>query len=241
MDDFKFLNYHTEYKCEGTIDKEFGKEACFGKIFRCDHDYLEEKYLIRLYKKDHILKTQKNNSCFVGRKEIKRHLKIISSLLVFDKYEFEVEEKENYFDVTLEIKADRLYHQYILTWLRYLYEFPFNMILKDAKRMRKEKEFKFESLSNLFVVISNCYTDIFDREIHLISWGSSRLLSNKQISERMKNLISEGDRKLNHIYKNQQGKEIIKGSLYDLKFWESEEKYNERLVEYKKSYKKCKK
>ena len=51
----------------------------------------------------------------------------------------------------------------------------------------------------------------------------------------------KGDRKLNHIYENQQGQEIINGKLYDLKFWESEEKYNERLVEYKKSYKKCKK
>ena len=237
MDDFKFLNYHTEYGCEGTINKKFGGEACFGNIFRCGLDYLDEKYLIRLYKKDHILKDKKNNSCFVGIKEIKRHLKMISSLLVFDKYKFKIEEKENYFDVTLEIKADRLYHQYVLTWLRYLYEFPFNMILKDAKRMRKEKEFKFESLSNLFVVISNCYTDIFDREIHLISWGSPRLLKNKQISERMKNLISEGDRKLNHIYENRQGQKIIKGKLYDLKFWESEENYNKRLVEYKK----CKK
>ena len=241
MDDFKFLNYHTEYKCEGTINKKFQKEACFGDIFKHDLDYLEEKYLIRLYKKDYILKNKANNSCFVGRKEIKRHLKMISSLLVFDKYEFEIEEKENYFDVTLEIKADRFYHQYVLTWLRYLYEFPFNMILKDAKRMRKEKEFKFESLSNLFVVISNCYTDIFDREIHTISRGSSRLLSNKQISERMKYLIYEGDRRLNHIYENQQGQDIIKGKLYDLKFWESEKKYKERLVEYKKSYKKCKK
>lgn len=241
MEDFKFLNYHTEYRCEGTINKNFGKESCFEKIFNCDLNYLDEKYRIRLYKKDFILKVKENNSCFVGIKEIKRHLKMISSLLVFDKYKFKIEEEENYFDVILEIKADRLYHQYVLTWLRYLYEFPFNMILKDAKRMRKEKEFKFESLSNLFVVISNCYTYIFDREIHLISWGSSRLLKNKQISERMKNLISKGDRKLNHIYENQQGQEIIKGELYDLKFWESEEKYNERLVEYKKSYKKCKK
>lgn len=241
MDNFKFLNYHTEYGCEGTVYKKFGTESCFGKIFRCDLVYLDEKYLIRLYKKDCILKTRENNSCFVGIKEIKRHLKMISSLLVFEKYKFKIEEKENYFDVTLEIKADRLYHQYVLTWLRYLYEFPFNMILKDAKRMRKEKEFKFESLSNLFVVISNCYTDIFDREIHLISWGSYKLLKNKQISDRMKHLISEGDRKLNNIYINQRGQEIIKGELYDLKFWESEEKYNERLVEYKKSYKKCRK
>ena len=241
MDDFKFLNYHTEYGCEGTINKKFGGGACFENIFRCGLDYLDEKYLIRLYKKDHILKDKKNNSCFVGIKEIKRHLKMISSLLVFDKYKFKIEEKEDYFDVTLEIKADRLYHQYVLTWLRYLYEFPFNMILNDAKRMRKEKEFKFESLSNLFVVISNCYTDIFDREIHLISWGSPRLLKNKQISERMKSLISKGDRKLNHIYENRQGQKIIKGKLYDLKFWESEKNYNKRLVEYKKSYKKCKK
>ena len=241
MGDFKFLSYHTEYGCEGTINKKFGEESCFGEIFRCNLNYLDEKYLIRLYKKDHILKIRENNSCFVGIKEIKRHLKMISPLLVFEKYKFKIEEKENYFEVTLEIKADRLYHKYILTWLRYLYEFPFNMILKDAKRMRKEKEFKFESLSNLFVVISNCYDDIFDRDIHLISWGSSRLLSNKQISERMKSLISEGDRDLNHIYKNQKGKNKIIGELYDLKFWESEEEYNERLVEYKKSYKKCKK
>ena len=91
MDDFKFLNYHTEYGCEGTINKKFGKEACFGKIFRCDLDYLDEKYLIRLYKKDFILKVQENNSCFVGIKEIERHLKMISSLLVFDKYKFKIE------------------------------------------------------------------------------------------------------------------------------------------------------
>lgn len=225
----------------GTVNKGFNKDSCFRDIFKNNNTYLREKYLIRLYKGNNILKERENNSYFSDKKEIKRHLKVISPLIVFEKYEFNIIEEEEYFDVTIELEADRLYHKYVLTWLRYLYEFPFNMIIKDAKRMRKEKEFRFESLSNLFVVISNCYSDIFDREIHLISWGSFNLLKNKQIYEKLKYLIAINDRRLNNIYENKKGQNLVKGDLYDIKFWDSEDEYKKRLVIYKESYKKCKK
>lgn len=243
MKEFNYLNYHTEYSCKGDIEKDFRPEACFGKIFSCGRASIEETYVIRLYKGDCVLKERKNNACFVGKEEIRRH--IILAKEIVGKFTYKIDEGQDgdksFYDVTVKMNGDRLNHQYILTWVRYLYEYPFNMILADANRLKGEKGFKRETIANLFVLISSCFPDSFDRDIHLISWGTDKLLTKKETVDRIKDLIERGDRKLNHIYTNIKGKKNISGDYKNLEYWNSDEGFKERFNYYKQYYSKLKK
>lgn len=243
MKEFNYLNYHTEYSCEGDIKKEFLPEACFGKIFSCGKASINETYVIRLYKGDCVLKERKNNACFVGKDEICRHIDLAKEII--GKFTYKIEEgekdKKSFYDVTIEMAGDRLNHQYILTWVRYLYEYPFNMILADANRLKGEKGFKRETIANLFVLISSCFPSSFDREIHLISWGTDKLLTKKETVDRIKGLIEKGDRRLNHIYKNIKGKKDISEDYKNLEYWNSDKEFKERFNYYKQYYLELKK
>ena len=238
MKEFNYLNYHTEYSCEGDIKKEFLPEACFGKIFSCGKASINETYVIRLYKGDCVLKERKNNACFVGKDEICRHIDLAKEII--GKFTYKIEEgekdKKSFYDVTIEMAGDRLNHQYVLTWVRYLYEYPFNMILADANRLKGEKGFKRETIANLFVLISSCFPSSFDREIHLISWGTDKLLTKKETVDRIKGLIEKGDRRLNHIYKNIKGKKDISEDYKNLEYWNSDKEFKERFNYYKQYY-----
>ena len=101
--------------------------------------------------------------------------------------------------------------------------------------------FKRETIANLFVLISSCFPDSFDRDIHLISWGTDKLLTKKETVDRIKDLIERGDRRLNHIYTNIKGKKNISGDYKNLEYWNSDEGFKERFNYYKQYYSKLKK
>ena len=46
---FVFLNFHTEYSSEGTLNKKMEREYCFGDVFY-DKKVQNNKYKIIIYK-----------------------------------------------------------------------------------------------------------------------------------------------------------------------------------------------
>lgn len=245
MKEFKYLTYCTEYSCEGDIIKRMSKEACFSDVFnRIDVGY-SVKYRIILYSGIEFSKNERrSNACLFTKKEIRRHLLLLKSLYPFhykvSDYKAGDNGEYNRIEVLLELSdVPPTFHKYILSWVRYTYEYPYNVILKDAYALKKDPTFRFESVSNLFNLVIGCFCSNTE-EIHQIP--------RNQISKPMK-LAEVRDKiqkveRLNDIYqKLKNKKDIIPGKIGeydvgDIEYWR--EGFEVRKPIYMKVYKEIK-
>lgn len=245
MKEFKYLDYWTEYSCEGAIVKKMGREACFGYVFNHIGAGYSVKYRIILYSGIEFSKREyQSNACLFTKREIRRHLLLLKSLYPFhyrvSDYKADDKVKYDRIEVFLELNdVPPTFHKYILTWLRYTYEYPYNVILKDAYALKKDPTFRFESISNLFNLVIGCFCSN-PRDIHQIP--------RNQISVPMKlaevrNRIQEVNH-LNDIYKKLKAKKdtipetIGKYGVRDIEYWR--DGFEVRKPIYMKVYKEIK-
>lgn len=227
MEDFRFLNYSTEYSCNGQFKKEMSKEPCFGYVFintstRC----ISEHYEVILYSGlKYVQKTKNSNACLFTRQQIRNHLKQAQGIYPFNFRIKEIKDWKGYttFKVYLNLKdVPGTFHRYLLTWLRYIYEYPYNMIILDAYKLKKEPEFKFTSIANLFNLTLGCFCD-FIREIHQIPRNQiSKVISKKDLRkkiEQIKNLNNIYDRLKKKKEENTIPKTIKDFNVKDLEYW----------------------
>lgn len=243
MREFDFLDYCTEYSSEGSINKEMNREACFGKIFRNVNSHSSVKYKIILYSGVEFAKTYRmSNACIFSKQEIRNHLKLLKSLypIHYSVRDDKGESKFKRFIVTLRIEnTPSAFHKYALTWIRYLYEFPYNMILRDAYYLKKESIFRFESIANLFNVVLSGYCST-PREIHQIPTNSIvERMKIAEVKNRLKSVIA-----LNNIYNKVDEKSIYiptkiqNFSIKDIEYWDNG--FEDRKPVYIEIYKKQK-
>lgn len=248
MQEFKFPSYCTEYSCEGSIKKAMRREACFSFVFNKAVDDSDVTYKVILYKgTDLIGKEHKNNACLFTKKEISNHLKQAQSIYPF---EFKVKEVPNYagtypvYKVTLKVHGvPGTFHKYILTWLRYMYEYPYNVLLLDAYKLKKDPVFRFWSIANLFNLVLSCYCGD-SPDIHQIAQNRvSKTMKVKELREKIKEV-----KRLNYIYEGlRHNRRLIKDkvgdlSIMDIEFWESNKLFeDERKPVYMDTYKDIKK
>ena len=252
---FLMLNFCTEYSSEGDTKKALRQDACFSTIFYSEGNGIvqKNKYNIKLYKMgDWLNKKRQNNACLTDRSGIVHHLKILKSVF---KFSYHLKEKEDHFILTITLEGDLIYHKYMLSWVRYLYEYPFNVFLTDACKLKEVPGFKFESIINLFNLVG-ATSGIYQHGtgIHAIgetSWFKA-LMTTKEIQAKLKELEG-GYTKVNDIfpvvfanydYENLPNK--VKGiktlkedgdNLYSSDYWNSEEEFNKRIELYKENYK----
>lgn len=248
MRDFAERAYHTEYSCSGDYNKGRSVNACFASVFgacRAFDDYTID-YKVYLYQDDSMaLKRDVNHYCLLDKRELRSHLSRLRGIIPFS---YKIIEKEEHgcpcFIVNLHVSGKGIQHEYLLTWLRYSYEYPYNVFLKEALRLRKEKEFMFESISNLFNLVGVSFGMLYGGH----SIGNGRkigFLKRRELEEKIK--LSG---RLNDIYNaveglgNQLGTSSkIKKNLriYDKEFWQDEELFmNERKPVYLEKLKKIK-
>lgn len=234
MNEFRFLSYHTEYSCTGTYNKEMCANACFAGVFSRVHYDSDIVYTIHLYSGiDFCTKYHYSNACLFSKHEIRNHLRQLKGIYPFG---YRVLEKSNnegqvYYEVKLHLNnVPATFHKYVLTWLRYTYEYPYNVILKDTYRLKKDSMFRFESIANIFNVVSNCYPDDVN-DIHSIAENIiHKPLRKCKLCER----IRKADRLeeiYNFLYINaiKLPKQIEGFECKDLEYW------SEELFELKKS------
>ena len=253
---FLMLNFCTEYASEGNTQREMKKDACFGTIFHCEINGIvqKNKYTIKLYKIGNFLNEKRqNNACLLDRTGIVHHLKILKSLF---KFSYRLKEDKDHFVLNITINADLIYHKYMLSWVRYLYEYPFNVFLVDAYKLKAIPGFKFESIINLFNLVS-ATSGIYEHGTGIHAIGETgwfkELLTTKEIQEKLKGLCG-GHTQVNSIFdvlnNNKKGwrpgENKIDGvkslkeednNLHSSDYWSSEEEFNNRLELYKENYK----
>lgn len=224
MKEFKFLDYCTEYSCEGSLERAMQVNACFSHVFNAVKNNSSIKYRIILYMGTRYSAEQhKSNACIFTKREVRNHLKLLKSLYPLQYSVRDYKDKDGYkrILVTLNIEnTPATFHKYALTWLRYLYEFPYNVLLRDAYTLKKERTFRFESIANLFNLTLSCYCGN-PREIHQIPTNSIiQRLKLADVKRRIKqvyllnNIYAEGDRKALQIPEKIQG-----FSVEDIEYW----------------------
>lgn len=237
MNDFQFLDYHTEYSCKGTLEKEMNVEACFSFVFKqIDEGNVSEEYEVILYKGTDFSREKHNsNSCLFTKKQIRNHLRQAQGIYPFDFYITEAAKWRggyNVFKIHLKLtNVPGTFHKYLLTWLRYMYEYPYNVILYDAYKLKKDPCFRFTSMSNLFNLVLSCFNEN-PANIHQIARNQvSKTMLKRDIREKLQNIQI-----LNDVYVKLKNKVKINqipngdGNLTttDFEFWESDDIFERR-------------
>lgn len=243
MKEFRFVDYHTIYSCRGSLERPMGSRACFGYVF---NTFIPEDahiiYTILTYKGVEFVKnTQESNACLFTKEEIRNHLRQLKSLYPIhyrvEDYREKDNEKYEKIKISLELKdVPPTFHKYALAWLRYIYEYPYNVILRDAYTLKKDTTFRFESISNLFNLILGCFNQDV-RAVHRIPRSQVSVpMKLTEIRER----IQEVD-KLNDIYKdleihiNKIPSMIGLYTVKDIEYWT--EGFEQRKPIYMEAYK----
>ena len=237
MNDFQFLDYHTEYSCKGTLEKEMDVEACFSFVFnQIDEGNVSEEYEVILYKGTAFSREHHNsNSCLFTKKQIRNHLKQAQGIYPFDFYITEAAKWRGGYSVfKIHLKLTNvpgMFHKYLLTWLRYMYEYPYNVILYDAYKLKKDPCFRFTSMSDLFNLVLSCFNEN-PADIHQIARNQvSKTMLKRDIREKLQNIQI-----LNDVYVKLKNKVKINripnedGDLTttDFEFWESDDIFERR-------------
>lgn len=207
-----------------------GARACFANVFNKVNDDSNIKYKIRLYPGiDFCKKANFANACLFSKQEIRNHLLQLKDLFPFSYRVLDEMRGDNKIIVIhLHLKdVPATFHKYILTWIRYLYEYPYNVILKDAYLLREDLGLRFQSMSFLFNIVSSCQR-VYVGEGHSIRENHLHTpITKSKLKERIKEA-----RFLDDIYEDMNmnrdrlPETIGKFSYNDVEYW-SEELFNE--------------
>lgn len=186
MASFNLTNYHTEYcyKIDDGNERKIN-DVCFAALFgslKSPCTCSSEIFVNRDVNK--VLKKSWNNYCFYNKHQLENHIRIIKRLFKFTSH---IDEYDDHFTIKIKYSGNKATHKYILTWIRYAYEAPMNVMFLDIDRLKSEEAmFRFISKSNLFTLLSG-----FDwpkyRDVHCVPRGFVfyKFLTNAEIIDKL--------------------------------------------------------
>lgn len=235
---YNFLSYHTYYGAVGDVKIPEADRPCFGTLDRQMENIGTGSCTVTIYIRRNIsaLNNGWNNYCPFTTNEIHSHLKKCQRYVDFSFETREVPKDEH--DTLLVIlkfeKITRIKILFVCTWVRHLYEYPYNMALRDS--MFLSHDISRESNVNLFNLVLSSFS--FDN-IHTFYAYNHRLpifLSTKEIKSKL-NRVERLNRIWAHLDK---ASSPVKGNLNSPNFW-TYAKYKEcRRSIYLENYKKLK-
>lgn len=139
----KFVNYCTRYATDRDSDFEVNYLSkagtyCFSSIRgKFTKNINKCNYTIIL---DKASKARESlyNSCLFNKEEIRGYLNKIKQIYPFI-FSVEGSLKENSYTIKLTISGTSTQHLFVLSCVRYLYEYPYNLILMDVLKYIKNK------------------------------------------------------------------------------------------------------
>lgn len=207
-----------------------GVRPCFKSAFDNVRNNSNIKYKIILYPGiEFCKKARRANACLFSKQEIRNHLLQLKALYSFSyRVTDEIKEDNKIIVVHLHLKdVPATFHRYILTWIRYLYEYPYNVILKDAYLLKEDLGLRFQSMSSLFNIVACCQR-VYVGEGHSIRESHLHTpLTKSELKKRIKEV-----RFLEYIYEDMNinrdrlPETIGKFSCDDVEYW-SKELFNE--------------
>lgn len=244
MQEFRYLSYHTEYSYDGDFTGKMKAAACFGTVFNhvSRNKASSLSYIIRIYPGDTLKRYSLSNMCFFNKAQIKNHINQLKSLFPI---KFRVYEGKGKYGKCFEVELSLenlpgICHKYALTWVRYLYEYPYNVVLLEAYKLKEDPLFRFESIANLFNLISSC-SSVYAFGNHGIAGHSSvKLLRRKELAASLQAMKCS---QLNNLYESSSGDEehtissvLGKYDDCDIEYWQSPEGFEKRKAVYIEQY-----
>lgn len=265
MSTFSFLNLRTYYRTTGekfNLDLLREGDYCFRKVFKFRYysgiNSIPSKPFHQVYE-IHMIDgvglcesdSKYNNACLFSEKEIKRHLDWAKKNIHPFEYTLQKIERKHRratyisWSVTIDICSRFLYQKILLTWVRYLYEFPTNVITKDVYRMTRCPEFRFMNLMDLYNLASFCYPTCTDYKTdQTLSYGGERMTL-KELRKKFSKLERDeaSEYILSKIFKRKMHDEpynrpICKyraDGIHEIGFWTEEEEFKQRKAVYIKN------
>lgn len=155
-------SYYTDYDVEGAFEYNqigYRNHACFAEAFRALDRFRTSKkvhckYTIRVYKvAGNNLRVREGNATFLTKDELFR---FVSSAKKYFNFKCNVNEYDDRYDVIIDINNTSVCHKYILTWVRYTYEYPFNICCLDTVELRNTGKYDYISTQNLMHLALSC-------------------------------------------------------------------------------------
>lgn len=245
--DFKYLEFWTYYSSKGTTNKNLAREYCFSKIFYGDYKQNND-YELYIYNNGHT--KNHDNNCLLTKEQLIEHIEEINKFHKF-KYELKTLKNNEGYKLIFNLNAPLIYHKVILSWLRYTYEFPFNVTLYELFKVKKETGFKRITLLNLFNLIGstmNCSKH--GTSIHAIGvfYEWKILINYKEFNKLIENKRkTNASCAINCIIPTLDREDFdtlklpVDKRINHTNYWEDEKEYKKRLKLYKNNLKILKK
>lgn len=177
---FEYINYCTIYQASGDLvfeNKDLEGEACFSFIFRNVKNNKKQHIIYSIYistDPGFIQDNHENNLCILTEEQIRFH---ISYLRFISSFKYKITKKfiDDYsgFRIDLDLNAIGIVHKMFLTWIRYLYEYPYNLVLYDSFKLREDK--RFIEKSNYLNIVNFVTTFYYNDYIHQIPKSFRRI------------------------------------------------------------------
>lgn len=150
------LRYYTCYNAFGTFELKEGRgrnTACFAEAFRYFNNYcnsktvVDETYDIKIFKASGNSEYRtKGNATFLNKRELTLFINAVKNIFPF---KCSIKETDDDFTVTVSLTQPQVCHKFLLTWIRYTYEYPYNVASLHAVAMRQTKKYDYINMINL--------------------------------------------------------------------------------------------
>lgn len=172
------LSLSSEYSCSGHINADMASHACYSYALGdwdsntgTPHKNIW-KIRARIKTPAEISSSGCNNFCLLNKEEVESHLEYCKTVYGID-FDYTVEEKSDhgkkFYLLTVDIDRRKTEQKFVLTWIRHIYEFPYNMFLLDALKLKNEENvFTEEHILNILQVVGTTY-ELRDEDGH---WSS---------------------------------------------------------------------
>ena len=123
------------------------------------------------------------------KKTVKKHIEYLKNLFPF---EYTIENWYNMYKINVKYRGKGIYFRILVSWIRYLYEFPANIILKEVYKIKDMPEFKDINLFSLhaFVCDSLLQGQYFDDHLNSSAYRVSKLCTIDEIKQNIQRLIN---------------------------------------------------
>lgn len=187
--DRRHLNYHTDFTSEGTIKKEESVTACFAPVLKTGYDIMDNTYNIKMLKQPLY---SRDNFLYFSKEEIEKYMKYIKE--IYDNFEWEIKDEDEALFLTIKINDKHFYHTFVLTFIRYLYEFHYAIMLNDALKLKETFRFRNLNILSLMSLVRDCWPKIryhTSSDMSHFNSGYCDILSNKEVKDRIEILSSD--------------------------------------------------
>ena len=254
---FRFRNLHTSYLFNIDVYKEGDKPLtiksfagrtkntpCFRRLFNYLDGYsrtikLNAAVGIFINASREIAKQNNiNNLVLLNKNTIIRHLEEAKKVVDF---EYKITKRKNYFIRLNILGGNSIQVKFLCSWVRYMYEFPANVLLLDAYRLIDAGKFTNESMFNLIMVLNTTLSRTTIRSDQCI-----RLLGKLQSDETLRKKLNTGYKTLNALYEDirdyfsDKSRKIVSElstEEYSLNYWLNEDNLVDRYFVYENALK----